>query len=210
MRMMAFRPPTEHYDERLKDIDEKISALVSERYAISEGNPGFPRPESLNDWADKYDTPLRLLQHLFAFLHRRPDFRERVQPGQFLRFVPVMAAQQQDDILVMVPYIRQHNNCSVMAVELEGTDLDGGGFHHLDIELSIDGYEAMSDNGQSNDRHAHQNFIVTPPIPDDEIPRLNMTVEYESRSFRHREEETRHPIPPTTVRFSPSEPKESQ
>ncbi|PSR19978.1 MAG: hypothetical protein C7B45_17225 [Sulfobacillus acidophilus] len=205
--MMPFRPPTEHYDERLKDIDEKISALISERYAISEGNPGIPRSENLKDWADKYDTPLIVLQHLFAFLHRRPDSRERVQPDQFLRFVPVMATAQHNDILVMVPYIRQHNNCSLVAVELEGTNLNGGAFHHLDIKLSIDGYDAMPDSGQSNDRHANQNFIVTPPIPDDEIPRLNMTVEYESRPFRHMEEETRLPIPPTTVRFSPSDPK---
>ena len=209
MQMMPFHPPTEHYDERLKDIDEKISALVSERWAISDGSPGFPRSEYLTDWADKYNTPLRLLQHLFAFLHRRPDFRERIKPDQFMHLVPVMAAQQHNDILVMVPYIRQYNNCSVVAVELEGDDLDGGAFHGLNITLSIGGYDAISDNGQSDDRHATQNFLVTPPIPDDEIPRLKMTVEYESHPFQHREV-TRHPISPTTVHLIPGEPKKSQ
>lgn len=202
MQMMPFRPPTEYYDERLKELDEKITELVSERYEISEGNPGFPRREYLNDWADRYGIPLRLLQHLFAFLHRRPDFRERAEPDRFLRFVPVMAAQQVNDILVMVPYIRQFTNCSVVAVELEGTDLDAGPFHHLQIKLFIDGYEPMPGNGQTNNRHASHNFIVTPPIPDDEIPRLSMTVEYESNPF-HREEPA-PPISPTTVRLRPS------
>lgn len=207
MRMMPFRPPTDQYDERLKDIDEKLAQLVSARYAIADEHPGFPRAAYLNDWAAQYDMPLSQLQHLFAFLYHRPDSRERVQPDQFLRFVPVMVSRQQDDILVMVPYLRQHNNCSVVAVELEGTDLDGGASYHLDITLSIEGYDAMPDNGQSSNRHASRSFIVTPPIPDDEIPRLNMTVTFESRPFGHREEETRHPIPPTTVRFSPSDPQ---
>ncbi len=31
MRMMPFRPPTEHYDERLKDMDEKIAELVRDK-----------------------------------------------------------------------------------------------------------------------------------------------------------------------------------
>ncbi len=203
MRMMPFRPPTEYYDERLKDMDEKISALVSERYAISEGNPGIPRPAYLKDWADKYDTPLIVLQRVFAFLHQRPDSRERIQPDQFLRFVPVMAAAQHNDILVMVPYIRQHNNCSLVAVELEGINLSGGALYHLDIELTIDGYDALPGGGQSSNRHASMNFIVTPPIPDHEIPRLNITVKYESRSMAHMEEAIGHPIPPTTVHVTP-------
>ncbi len=208
MRMMPFRPPTEHYDERLKDMDEKIAELVAARYTLSEGNPGFPRAEYLNDWADKYDTPLRLLQQLFAFLHHRPDFRDRVEPDQFLRFVPLMATQQREDILIMIPYVRQHNNCSVVVVELEGPNVDGGGFHHLEINLSIDGYDTMPAEGGSSGHHANRTFIVTPPIPDDQISRLNMTVEYESRPFRHMEE-ARRPVPPTTVRFSPSDPPES-
>lgn len=202
MRFMPFHPPTDHYDERLKDLDEKISALVAERHAISDGNPGFPRPAYLNDWADKYGTPLSLLQTLFMMLHRPPDFRERVQPDQFLRFAPVMAAQQHNDILVTVPYIRQHNNSSLVTVELEGVGLYGTSFQHLDVKLSINGYDTMSHNGQSHDGYASHTFIVTPPIPDDEIPHLNMTVEFESRPFPHVEEAPR-PIPPTTVRLSP-------
>ncbi len=209
MRIMPFRPPTEHYDERLRDIDEKISALVSERYAISEDNPGFPRTEYLNDWAQRYGMSVRLLQHLFAFLHRRPEFREPVNPDQFLRFVPVMAAKQQDGILVMIPYIRQYNNCSVVVVELEGAGLDGGIFHHLEVNLSLDGYEPTAHTGQSDASHASRNFIVTPPIPDDKIPHLNITVQFESRPIEH-QDTVRHPIPPTTVRLSLVEPKTDQ
>lgn len=201
MRIRSFHPPTERYDERVKDLDEKMSALVSERHAVSQGNPGFPHSDYLNDWAKKYGTPVQLLQQLFFLLYNRPDFRERVEPEQFLRFVPIMAADQHDEILVMVPYMRQYSNCSVVSVELEGADLDGGAFHHLEIKLTIEGYESMRGNGQSSGTHASHNFIVTPPIPDDEVPRLKMNVEYESRPFQH-QDQARHPIPPTTVRLS--------
>ncbi len=209
MRMMPFRPPTEYYDERLEDIDAHIAELVAERHTLSEGNPGFPRAEYLNDWAVRYDTPLRLLQHLFAFLHHRPDVRERVEPEEFLRFVPLMSSQQHEGILVMVPHIRQYNNCSVVLVELEGPGVGGGRFHHVEIRLTIEGYDSVPAEGSGTQHHADRSFIVTPPIPDDEVPRLNMTIEYQSRSLGPMEEDIPHSIPPTTVRFAPAHPPES-
>lgn len=210
MRMMPFYPPTEDYDERLKVLDEKISALLAERHTISAGNPGFPRPEYLNDWAEKYHLPLRLLQTVFAMLHRPPDFRERVQPDQFLRFVPLMEVQQKNDILVMIPYMRQHNNSSVVTVVLEGSGLSEDFGYHLDINLSVDGYDTMAADGQSRQGYASHNFIVTPPIPDEEIPHLNMMVHFETRQLPRPVKEPPRPIPSTTVRFNRGDQKDPQ
>ena len=41
MQRMSFERPTDHYDERLSSIDEKICALLKERKELSNGNPGF-------------------------------------------------------------------------------------------------------------------------------------------------------------------------
>ena len=40
MQRMPFERPTDHYDERLSSIDEKICSLLKERKDLSNGNPG--------------------------------------------------------------------------------------------------------------------------------------------------------------------------
>lgn len=55
MKRMQFIRPTEHYDQRITDIDEQICALIKQRKERSDNNPGFPSFEYISDWAAKFE-----------------------------------------------------------------------------------------------------------------------------------------------------------
>lgn len=101
------------------------------------------------------------------------------QPDQFLRYVPVMAMEQRDEVLLTVPYLCQYHNCSVVVVLAEhpsGGLLDAG----LSIETHSDRLVIQSPQGHTvggggTDIDHRYRFAVTPPIPDEQVPSLPMT-----------------------------------
>ncbi|MNO43781.1 hypothetical protein D3C76_340100 [compost metagenome] len=42
MKRMPFIRPTEHCDQQIMEIDERICALIKQRKECSDNNPGFP------------------------------------------------------------------------------------------------------------------------------------------------------------------------
>lgn len=101
------------------------------------------------------------------------------QPGQFLRYVPVMAMEQRDELLLTVPYLCQYNNCSVVVVLAEhpsGGLLSAG----LTIETHSDSLIIRNPQGRTvggggTDIDHRYRFAVTPRIPDAQVPSLPMT-----------------------------------
>ncbi len=190
-------PPTEYYDEQLKSIDESIVSSIAARQRQSHGKPGFPKVAYLEKWSEQYGVPVPILHQTFNTLFHWPELRERVEPDRYERFVPVMLAQQQENLLVTVPYLRQYNNCSVLAVHLESTHLIVG---PVRITLDITGYECTSSGGGGSRGYWHQEYVVTPVIPDDQAATLDMTIHIEPRPRPGSPEA--QPIPQTTIRFN--------
>ncbi len=201
---MRIEPPTDYYDEQLQTVDENIVASIATRQRLSNGKPGFPKAAYLERWARQYEIPVSILHQTFSALFRWHVVRERLQPDQFKRFVAIMAAEPHGNLLVLVPYLRQYNNCSVVSVQLESPQLADGPVH---VDLEIAGYECLRHGGGGSQSYWHQEFVVTPVIPDDEATALSMIVHIESgnRMWGHRVgEPAPEPIPPTTIRFHPN------
>jgi hypothetical protein len=96
--------PTEYYDEQVKGVDETIAASIATRHHLSNGRPGFPKIAYLEQWAQQYGIPISLLHQAFSALYHWGVLRDMVKPDRFERFVPVMAAQHQETLVVTVPY----------------------------------------------------------------------------------------------------------
>jgi hypothetical protein len=194
-----FEPPTAYYDERIKRVDENIAASIATRQHLSNGQPGFPKVAYLEQWARQYAVPIPILQQTFTLLFGwRETVRERVEPDQFERFVPIMTAEQQQDLLVTVPYLRQYNNCSVVEVLLASPQLSGP----VQIDVEIAGYECQRHGGGGSRGYWRQEFVVTPVVPDDQAATLGITIHVESdgRMRRPSDEPAPQTIPQTTFR----------
>lgn len=195
---MQWRPLTEYYDEQLKNVDEALVSSIGSRQRLSKGRPGFPKIEYLEQWSQHYDVPESVLYQTFSVLFHWDTLHKRTRPERFERFVPVMAAEQQDDLLVMVPAIRQYNNCSVVSIQLESPRLDDGSAH---LTADIVGYECYASSGGGSSGYWHQDIVVTPIIPDTEAPDLDITVHVETLPHRRRPESVSKPIAPTSIRL---------
>lgn len=196
---MRLQPPTEYYDEQLRTVDETIVRAIADRQRLSNGRPGFPRIAYLKQWAEQYEIPVSILHQAFSVLFHWHIMHERVKPERFERFVSVMAATQQGNLLVWVPHLRQYNNCSIVSVQLEGPQLGSGPTR---VDLAIKGSECLRNGGGGSLGYWHQDFIVTPRIPDDQAGSLDMTINIRSEGGmpRPRTEEP-EPLPPTTIRL---------
>lgn len=84
----AFEHPTDHYDERLSSIDEKICSLLKERKELSNGNPGFPPDEAISNWAKQNGLYPDYLNSLFSSMMDEDEFKPRVEPTKFKNIYP--------------------------------------------------------------------------------------------------------------------------
>ncbi len=196
---MVNRPSEPPYDERVRSIDEQIAHLISQREQISNGHPGVPCPVYLDEWAEKFHVPMSALRQTFFALYYWHESQRRLEPAQFLRLVPVGRHQNHGNLQVIIPYVLQYANCSVIKVELHGACITTG----IDVELMliINGYDCHPHRGEVDRYYAALHFVVTPIIPDDMMPKLPMTVTFESHLTPPIEEEKPVIIPYTTVRF---------
>lgn len=178
MKRMPFECPTEHYDERISSIDEQICALLKQRKDISNNNPGFPFPEFISIWSGKYGLYEDLLNSIFSTLRMEEEFKPRVEPKNFIKHIPILKSIEIDERLYTLTFIRQFENASVVQLNIdwnETTDVDLEALRHHRpihphsfIELSLgEHYECRSDRGGGSEGHQRQNYLVTPPIPDD-------------------------------------------
>jgi hypothetical protein len=189
MKRMPFERPTEHYDDRVFSIDEEICALMKKRREVSNHNPGFPPPEYISNWAGKYDLYEDLLNSVFGTLRMEAEFKPRVEPKNFKKYLPILKSVEKEDRLYTLTFIRQFENASVVQLNIDWDDSNDDiddlrhlrhTHHHNSIELSLgEHYECRFDSGSGSGGHSRTNFIVSPPIPD-EHSRLELVFkEYE-------------------------------
>lgn len=171
MKRLPFERPTEHYDERIVNIDEQICALLKQRKAHSDHNPGFPPFEYISTWAAQYELYEDLLKALFGFLSNEEHFRPLIHPSGFRKHVPVLKSIEHGQFFYTLNSVRQYTNASVVTLS-------------IDWDMSVDVYPSpqelkryklfigepyhcrMSDGGTSSG-HGSYNYVISPPLPDD-------------------------------------------
>lgn len=170
MKRILFKQPTTHYDERIKQIDEKICELVKQRKEISNNNPGYPPFEYINNWAEKFDLYEELLKSIFGSLWNEKIYRPFVEPEGFQRNLQVLKAIEVDKRLFSVISIGQYSNSSIVNFNIDWdntSDLSERQQRHTHFELFIDNrYDCRMEDGAGGNGHFHYNFIVSPPLPD--------------------------------------------
>ncbi|HDR7795665.1 TPA: chorismate mutase [Bacillus luti] len=168
MKRMNFERPTDHYDERLYAIDEKICTLLKERKELSDGNPGFPADEAISNWAKQYGLYPDYLNSLFSSMMDEEEFKPRVEPNKFKKHIPVLKTFEQNGTVYTVTFIRQYSNASVVYLYKEwdskNNKLNEKNTHTL-VELSVnDTYDCWAEGWSGSDGHVSYQFVVSPAL----------------------------------------------
>ncbi len=171
MKRMPYTRPTDHYDERIVEIDEQLCSLIKARKDLSLNNPGYPPFEKISDWAAKFGLYEDFLKSLFGQLRNEEFYRPRVEPSVFLKQVPVLKAVEKDGDMYTVTFIRQYDNASVIYLNVDyqplGWEEHQPHRHHRFLELKMDGYDTRNNGGSGGQDHQTYQFVVVPPVPDD-------------------------------------------
>ncbi|MCY0875359.1 MAG: hypothetical protein OWT28_03665 [Firmicutes bacterium] len=163
--------PTEHYDERVRAIDEKLCEFIAKRKTLSHGNPGYPPMAQVETWAVQFGLYENYLHSLFHVLLNEDIHRPRVEPAEYLGMIPVLRLAETEGRVFLVSYLRQYQNATVLHLEIEdfveepSTEKPHG---HVEWSVSISPeYESYwAGGGGSHNRWSHK-FVVTPSLPDD-------------------------------------------
>lgn len=170
MKRMPFKRPTTHYDERIKQIDEKICELINQRKEISNNSPGYPPFEYISNWAEKFNLYEELLKSIFGSLWNEKTFRPLVEPEELRRNLTILKSIEIDNRLFSVISIRQYSNSSIVNFNIDWDNTNESSerkSRHNHFELFIgEKYDCRIIDGVGGDGHIHYNFIISPPLPD--------------------------------------------
>lgn len=166
--------PTVHYNEQLFPIDEQICALLKQRKALTNNNPGLPSSEVISKWAAKYELYEDYLNQLFETMRYENLFKSRIEPAGYRKYLSVLKSVENGERIYSVTVIRQYQNASVIQLHIDwdvtnDSPIDTHHKHHNNtFELYLGKqYECRQDRAGGSTGHYTYNFIVSPPLADD-------------------------------------------
>ena len=170
MKFESNEGSTNHYDERLFLIDEKICDLLNQRKEVLGKNTIFPPDEVISRLADEYDLQEEYLQSLFTTMAMEASLKPKVVPIDFKKYVPVLKIYENDGVMYTVTFIRQYANASVLYLDIDweetNTAFESNGGPDF-FELSIDDtYICRSETGGGTEGHMSYNYVISPALPD--------------------------------------------
>lgn len=175
MNRMSFEPPTEHYDNRIEAIDEKICDLIKQRKEISNNNPGFPTKNLISNWSEKYNFYEAFLYSIFSDLFHEEIYKPIVEPQGFVKNIAILKSFENDGVFYSITFVRQFENASVVHFNIDREDIDEEmhgryrRFTHFEMSIDSNGteYESRNVGGGGSGSHETFTFIVSPALPDD-------------------------------------------
>ncbi len=175
MKRVRFEPPTEHYDERLENIDEHICDLIKQRKDLSNNNPGFPTNQLISNWSSKYGLYEDFLNGVFSHFLNEYIYKPVVEPKGFLKNIPILKSFEKDDVFYSVTFIRQFENASEVHFNIDREDSDDELPRRIRdpfiFDLSIEGneydYDCRNVGGGGSRGHESYKYIISPALPDD-------------------------------------------
>lgn len=174
------KAPTDYYCQSLSPVDEQLCALIAERKALSQNNPGFPPEEWITSRCEQYGLNKDMMWGIFSSLHHEHHFQPMVEPTGFLKFLSVLKTVEANQVMYTVTHLKQYTNASVVMVEIELVAGDScGGIGHASLRLDISPeYQCRPADGCSQGNGMQYSFVVTPPLPDNlDGTEFNLTIE---------------------------------
>lgn len=192
MKRIPFERPTEHYDERIVELDEQICALIKRRKEVSGNHPGFPPLEQISKWAADFELYEDLLKGVFGTLLSEEYFKPIVEPAGFRKYIPVLQSIERGEYFYSLTSIRQYSNASVITLSIDW-DVTGDEQirysykHHKHFELELgQSYDCRMSEGGSSTGHASYNYVISPPLPD-HLTGIDLTFKEYIGPFKHNE-----------------------
>ena len=175
MKRVPFEVPTEHYDQRIKEIDKQICSLIKKRKELSDGHPGFPTKQLIASWAEEYDFYEDFLNSLFLNFMSEEMYKPVVEPKGFVKNIPLLKVAEKGDTFYTVTFIQQYKNASVVHLHIDKSEpvkmAEEPHQHYSYFILSIEGdsteYNCRYKGGSGSDGHITHQFVVSPALPDD-------------------------------------------
>ncbi|WP_339278897.1 hypothetical protein NYE40_20940 [Paenibacillus sp. FSL W8-1187] len=174
MKRMPFKRPTEDYDRRLLELDERLCGLIGERKRIAGTEPGFPPAADLSAWAKASDLQEDYVNALFSFLMTDDeDYRPAIEPEGYRRMLVMSQSVVAGDTVFTLSAIRQYENASVITLlgddEPVPSELPWGERDRwFRCELHIEGpHRVRFDGGGSSNHSLMWRYVVTPALPDE-------------------------------------------
>lgn len=168
MKFESNEGSTNHYDERLFLIDEKICELLNDRKEIVKSNLGFPPDKVISSLADEYGFQKEYLQSLFSTIEMEDHYEPTIEPVEFQKYLPVLKIYENDGVMYTVTFIRQYANASVLYLHMDLEEKEDANFYPDMLDLFInDTYFCHSEGGGGTTEHASHSYIISPALPDD-------------------------------------------
>ncbi|MEK4514082.1 hypothetical protein NSS64_02295 [Paenibacillus sp. FSL H8-0122] len=171
MIRMPFERPTEHYDERIMDIDKEICSLIKKRKEVSDNNPGFPPLEYITKWSEAFELYEDFLNSLFSSMMNEKQFKPMIEPSGFRKHIAILKSVVKGERFYTLTSLRQYSNASVLTLNIDWDDepeVEFTSHQHSHYELYInDQYDCRMINGGSRSDHASYKYVVSPPLPDE-------------------------------------------
>lgn len=171
MKRLSFERPTEHYDERIIDIDKEICSLIKKRKEVSDNNPGFPPLEHISKWSEELGLYEGFLMSLFGSMMNEEQYKLMVEPVGFRKHIAILKSFVADERFYTLTSIKQYTNAIVLTLNVDWdneSEIDSKAHQHRHYELYInDKYDSRMISGGSRSDHASYKYVVSPPLPDD-------------------------------------------
>ncbi|ETT32597.1 MULTISPECIES: hypothetical protein [unclassified Paenibacillus] len=195
MLRIPFERPTEHYDERIIDIDKQICSLIKKRKEVSDNNPGFPPLEYISKWSEEQGLYEGFLMSLFGNMMNEEQYKPMIEPAGFRQHIAILKSVVIGDRFYTLTSMKQYTNASVLTLNIDWDsepEVESKSHQHSHYELYInDQYDSRMISGGSRSDHASYKYVISPPLPD-EISGIQFR--FKEYSFPFNKSEASHEI----------------
>ncbi|GIO31741.1 MULTISPECIES: hypothetical protein [Paenibacillus] len=159
------------YNEEIKEIDEQMIRLISTRRSLTKGKRFFPTNELIAEWAKAFEMEeleIRLILH-----HLQPQIMRHVpnELGELKNVMPIMKKTVVDSCEYMLTHAMQHENVSIVHVEIKLLDEEKRSEVHLKPNLTLEvisdqPYFVQRHGSRGGGHHTEMEFAISPPLPE--------------------------------------------
>lgn len=162
-------PVPNEYNDEFRTLDEAILNYIQQRKSLSDGKRIFPPQEIIQEWSTRYGMDVPQIHWFMHNLNHSLHTFNPNEPGELLNVIPIMKKTVQDGFEYLITHAMQHENESIVSIEVRGIDPALKGVIRTKLLLKVKGeaeYHSYSRGSRGSGRQAQLSFSVRPRLPD--------------------------------------------